>query len=91
MDYERSLNLVSDVRLKRYIRDYLEQLGNEIFVGKVDGETVNATERIKRLFEQKYERKVNIKKLSKEEQNWMLDQLIDVRMFGATMPIKSED
>ncbi|MBB3907757.1 type I-B CRISPR-associated protein Cas7/Csh2 [Anoxybacteroides rupiense] len=91
MDYERSLNLVSDVRLKRYIRDYLQQLGNEIFVGKVDGETVNATERIKRLFEQKYEGKVNVNKLSKEEQNWMLDQFIDVRMFGATMPIKSED
>jgi CRISPR-associated protein Csh2 len=91
MDYERSLNLVSDVRLKRYIRDYLEQLGNEIFVGKVDGETVNATERIKRLFEKKYDGKVNLNKLSKEEQNWMLDQFIDVRMFGATMPIKSED
>lgn len=90
MDYERSINLVSDVRLKRYIRDYFEQIGKEIFVGKVDGETVNATERIKRLFE-KYDGKVNINKLSKEQQTWMLDQLIDVRVFGATMPLKSED
>lgn len=91
MDYERSLNLVSDVRLKRYVRDFLEQLGHEIFVGQVNGETVNATERIKRLFEQKYDGKVDIKKLSKEEQSWMIDQFIDVRMFGATMPIKSDD
>lgn len=91
MDYERSLNLVSDVRLKRYIRDYLEQLGYEIFVGKVDGNTVNATKRIEELFKN-YEGKVkNKKKLSEEEQNWMLDQLIDVRLFGATMPIQSED
>lgn len=90
MDYERSINLVSDVRLKRYIRDYFEQIGKEIFVGKVDGETVNATERIKRLFE-KYDGKVNINKLSKEHQIWMLDQFIDVRVFGATMPLKSED
>jgi CRISPR-associated protein Csh2 len=88
MDYERSINLVSDVRLKRYIRDYLAQQGYEIFVGKVDGATVNATERIKRLFDH-HESKVNINKLNNEEQNWMLDQLIDVRMFGATMPIKS--
>lgn len=88
MDYERSINLVSDVRLKRYIRDYLAQQGYEIFVGKVEGATVNATERIKKLFEQK-DSKVNINKLSKEEQDWMLDQLIDVRLFGATMPIKA--
>ncbi|WP_048602199.1 type I-B CRISPR-associated protein Cas7/Csh2 [Rubeoparvulum massiliense] len=88
MDYERSINLVSDVRLKRYLRDYYEQKGYPIFVGKVDGETVNATERIKRLFDNK-EGKVNLNKLTQDEQAWMLDQLIDVRLFGATMPIKS--
>lgn len=86
MDYERSINLVSDVRLKRYIRDYLQQQGYEIFVSKMDGETVNATERIKRLFNEK-----NVKNLTKEQQDWMLDQLIDVRLFGATMPIQSSE
>lgn len=86
MDYERSINLVSDVRLKRYIRDYLQQQGYEIFVGKIDGETINATERIKRLFNQK-----NVNRLTKEQQDWMLDQLIDVRMFGATMPIQASE
>ena len=86
MDYERSINLVSDVRLKRYIRDYLQQQGYEIFVGKIDGETINATERIKRLFNQK-----NVNRLTKEQQDWMLDQLIDVRMLGATMPIQASE
>lgn len=33
MDYDTSTNLVSDVRLKRYIRDYLESIkGQEIFI-----------------------------------------------------------
>ncbi|NSL53032.1 type I-B CRISPR-associated protein Cas7/Csh2 [Calidifontibacillus erzurumensis] len=90
MDYERSINLVSDVRLKRYIRDYLQDKGYEIFVGKVDDKTVNATDRLKNLFG-KYDGKINLNKIGIEEQTWMLDQLIDVRMFGATMPIKSEE
>ena len=33
MDYDTSTNLVSDVRLKRYLRDYFEkQLGEQIFI-----------------------------------------------------------
>ena len=33
MDYDTSVNLVSDVRFKRYIRDYLESIkGEEIFI-----------------------------------------------------------
>lgn len=32
MDYERDINLVSDSRLKRYIRDYMLQEGFDIFV-----------------------------------------------------------
>lgn len=90
MDYERSLNLVSDVRLKRYIRDYLENKGHEIFVAKVEDQTLNATNRLKNLFD-KFEEKVNLNKITPEQRDWMLDQLIDVRLFGATMPIKSQD
>lgn len=51
MDYDRGINLVSDVRLKRYIRDYLMDYKNEsIFVCKVDGSTVDATGRLKYLY-----------------------------------------
>ncbi len=32
MDYDTNTNLVTDVRVKRYIRDYLKQQGKEIFV-----------------------------------------------------------
>lgn len=32
MDYDNQINLVTDVRMKRYIRDYLKTTGSEIFV-----------------------------------------------------------
>jgi len=85
MDYERFRNLVSDVRLKRYIRDYLEQKGNEIFVSKLEGKTVNATDRLKKLAEGLG------KKVKDLTSDMVLDKLIDVRLFGATMPIKGAD
>ena len=90
MDYDTHRNLVSDVRLKRYIRDYLEGEGYEIFVAQVEGETVDATRRLKALFE-KHNEKVDLGKLSKSDLDWLLDKLIDVRLFGATMPIKGRE
>lgn len=95
MDYNTHRNLVSDVRLKRYIRDYLQDKGKEIFVAKVDDMTVDATKRLKKLFEQ-YEEdnkkvQVDINKLEDKQIEWMLERLIDVRMFGATMPIKAKE
>ena len=53
MDYERSLNLVSDLRLKRYVRDYLKDKGYQMYVQKVNDpnskeeKPVTASERIK--------------------------------------------
>lgn len=77
-DYDTSRNLVSDVRLKRYIRDYLQQKGFEIFVSKVDDKTVDSTKRI--------ERKFGKGKVSEDK---ILKTFIDVRLFGATITIKS--
>jgi len=52
MDYETGRNLVSDVRLKRYIRDYLLGQKNDdgtpkhdIWVSKVENDTVSAKKR----------------------------------------------
>jgi len=46
MDLLREKALVSDVRLKRYMRDFFQNVKNEpIFVSKVDDETVDATDR----------------------------------------------
>ncbi len=112
MDYETQRNLVSDVRLKRYIRDYLMGLKNnsgtpiyEIFVSQVEGETVDATNRLKKLIgkyrdeiENNEELKDLINKDGKPQEkelskhiDWLLSKLIDIRLFGATMPLKSEE
>lgn len=77
MDSERDINLVSDLRLKRYIRDYLLDKGYDIFVRKVEDKSVTAEKRMEEL------------KNSSEEE--ILNKLIDVRMFGATMPIKGDN
>ena len=108
MDYDRNQNIVSDVRLKRYIRDYLIDYENEdVFVRKMDDKTVDATKRLKLLIEQKREEiekneklkdlfRVEKGKFTAQEKNlsnhleWLLSKLIDIRYFGATMPIKSE-
>ena len=104
MDYTQNVNLVSDVRLKRYIRDYLvDYKGGVIFVPKVGGKTVDATNRLKKLIEDNKKEIEGDEKLkdlfdknAPNEKNlskhlpWLLSKLIDVRFFGATMPLKSE-
>ncbi|NLJ78480.1 MAG: type I-B CRISPR-associated protein Cas7/Csh2 [Tissierellia bacterium] len=77
MDYERDVNLVSDLRLKRYIRDYIHAKGHEIFVRRVDDKPVTADRRIKDLDDSSNE--------------WILNNLTDVRMFGATMTVKRDN
>ncbi|MBU5270424.1 type I-B CRISPR-associated protein Cas7/Csh2 [Clostridium cochlearium] len=77
MDYERDINLVSDLRLKRYIRDYLLSRGYELFVMKLNDKPVTAEKRTKAL--------------KSFDDDTILDTLIDVRMFGATMPVKGDN
>jgi CRISPR-associated protein Csh2 len=97
MDYEFSRNLVSDVRLKRYIRDYLQDYkGQDVFVAKVDNKPLSVTERLEMLFlayreEDDYSQSLNLTKLEKRHIDWLLSRLIDVRFFGATMPIKAKE
>jgi CRISPR-associated protein Csh2 len=102
MDYASNRNIVSDVRLKRYIRDYLQNhKGKEIFVSKVGDKTVKADERLEALIK-KYEVEIKnnpelkdllnnkgepvVKNLS-NHMGWLLRKLDDVRLFGATMPL----
>ena len=79
MDYERELNLVSDLRLKRYIRDYFIQKGYELYVQKVDDAPVTSEERINSIKADK-----NIVKAAQEA-------FIDIRLFGATMTKKGNN
>lgn len=78
-DPDRERCLVSDVRLKRYIRDYLEEKGYAIFVTKAEG-VVQATDRLKQV--------LGKEDVSGADLPALLEKLIDVRLFGATMPIK---
>ncbi len=103
MDYETSRNLVSDVRLKRYLRDFWlnfgedlwEKLGYEpqdVWVRREDESglprTVSAKERIETLAKI-YNPGKKAKDLSKEPGfiEFLKKHLIDLRIFGATVPI----
>ncbi len=86
MDYNRSVNLVSDLRLKRYIRDYLMDYKDEIiFVCKVDGANKLPKERIEILCSTE-KKEINLKKIKKEDIDWLLTKLPDIRLFGAIIP-----
>ena len=112
MDVETSTNIVTDVRLKRYLRDYWQQNGRNIFVATVDEKTVDATKRLAYWISQRVlttgegdmttARKIDealkndesvkaadiVKLIASEED--ILRDFLDVRLFGATMPIKDE-
>jgi CRISPR-associated protein Csh2 len=72
MDYERGINLVSDLRLKRYIRDYLLDRNFPLYVQSIDNKPVTAAERIKQISDTSDEN--------------LLNSFIDIRLFGATVP-----
>ncbi len=78
-DPDRERCLVSDVRLKRYVRDYLEEKGHTIYVTKSEG-VVQANDRLKHILKKD--------DISGADLPVLLEKLVDVRLFGATMPIK---
>ena len=93
MDEETGRNLVTDVRLKRTIRDYINEKGNDIFVREViydkDGHIQDAKLRAADYLP---EDKDKLKNMSAEEQKQaisksILSECVDVRLFGATIPL----
>lgn len=99
MDSVTQRALVSDVRLKRYLRDYWIENKDELKIEDVwvrqkeDGTVTTADKRLKEL-QDKYEKetgkKSGGKKPTEEFKMWLLNQLVDVCLFGAVMPISSE-
>jgi len=80
IDEENMLNLVTDVRLKRTIRDYLHDFSKEeIFIlgVKKDDGTLKTKE----------ERMNNLKINSAED---MIEKCVDIRLFGATAAVKKK-
>lgn len=81
IDPKTSINIVTDVRLKRFFRDYIaEKYGeNFIYVTKVNGESLTAESRVEKLIGHP---------VSNADALEVLKRCIDARLFGATIPIK---
>lgn len=91
-DEETKKVLVSDVRIKRFIRDFLLSENQEIFVwndqSNVDGRESGAASRVKSLKE-KYKDEESLKKVDKNGKPTkdfntlkLLQKCLDVRLFG---------
>ncbi|HEC56529.1 MAG TPA: type I-B CRISPR-associated protein Cas7/Csh2 [Candidatus Syntrophoarchaeum butanivorans] len=96
IDEETRVNLVTDVRLKRTIRDYLHDFkGQEVFVREIrdeDGYLQDGKTRAKDFLKDEKLQK-ELENMSFEEQRQIiakniLDRCIDVRLFGATIPLE---
>lgn len=74
MDWDTNTNLVSDVRLKRYIRDYLKKVKmKEIFV---DENADDAKKRVKQICDKD-------KDLTEEDIKKICNNCFDIKLFGA--------
>ena len=91
IDEETGINIVTDVRLKRTIKDYLHNFrGCNVFVirdVKDDGTQKTREERIKDLQEDLKKLKVNNDKKFEAEKKLLLEKYIDLRLFGATIAL----
>jgi len=81
IDEETMLNLVTDVRLKRTVRDYLHDFCNEevfiLGIKKDDSSTLKTKE----------ERMTDLKIDSADD---LINKCIDIRLFGATAAVKKK-
>ncbi len=99
MDDATGRNLVSDVRLKRYLRDYwAERKPNDppVWVSRVNGQPVKADTRYSQLKETFTEKNAQpdkdveayqeeLKTWESNLETWLLQKLKDIRYFGATI------
>lgn len=75
---------VTDVRLKRFVRDYLKTQGHDILVDSIEGRTTNLTGRVGYYLKQKGQPEANGAELVKI----ILESFVDARMFGSTLAFK---
>lgn len=78
---------VTDVRLKRFARDYLKSQGKEILVDTIEGKTTNLTGRIAGYLKEKGRKQCEGAELVKI----LLDAFIDARLFGSSFAFKKQD
>ncbi len=78
---------VTDVRLKRFARDFIKSQGKDILVDTIEGRTTNLTGRVVH-----YLKKVNKPEANEKELvNILLDAFIDARLFGSSFAFKAEE
>lgn len=93
LDEETETNIVTDVRLKRTIRDYLEEYKNQgLFVKEViydDTYIQDAKLRAKDYLPENYSTECKTFQEAKNKmKSKILNECIDVRLFGATIPLE---
>lgn len=91
LDEETEKNIVTDVRLKRTIRDYLHDYKNQgIFIkeDKNDDGSIQDSKQRAMDYSSKDVKYGDIYELKMDLKKNILDECIDVRLFGATIPIK---
>jgi len=91
IDEETEINIVTDVRLKRTIRDHLMNFkGEEIFVREIsneDGTIQDAKQRAENFLDKTDIKEKDFNEQKEEIKKAILEKCIDVRLFGATIPI----
>ena len=91
IDEETGINIVTDVRLKRTIRDYLNNFrGEEIFVREIadeDGIIQDAKLRANNFLKKDDLKENSFNKQKETIKEAIIDKCIDVRLFGATIPL----
>ncbi len=78
---------VTDVRLKRFMRDYFKTQGKDILVDTIDSKTTNLTGRVAHYLSSKEKSEANGKDLV----NILLESFIDARLFGSSFAFKNQD
>lgn len=84
MDDDTQTLLVSDVRVKRTLRDFAQKKGFPIFVATSDDKKVTMENRLKAVLT---EYGVDADADEETKLNAILDNMIDIRMFGSAMAV----
>ena len=89
LDEETEINMVTDVRLKRTIRDYLADFKNQgIFIKEIrdeEGKIQDAKQRASDyITKDKYD---SLQEAKEDIKRNIINESIDVRLFGATIPL----
>lgn len=78
---------VTDVRLKRFVRDFFKIQGKQILVDNIEGRTTNLTGRVVEHLKKTDTPQAEGAKLV----NILLDAFIDARLFGSSFAFKKHD